>query len=92
MGRKQRGRKLIGRNRKKQEKAKRRKKLRDGCTGKKRFTDPKEAYWLAAKTIQRKRSLKAMGVYICRKCSHYHLTSKPDEYCVAVIEQEETDV
>jgi rubrerythrin len=77
----------AAKNRRKLERRALRKLLRDGCSGKRRITERSEAIEIATEILERNPSQRAVGVYLCDKCGHLHVTSRANDGCCLVIER-----
>lgn len=77
----------TSKNRRKLERRQLRKRLRDGCTGKRRIASKGEAVEIAVEMLERRPGQQEVGVYLCDVCSHLHVTSRANDGCCLVIER-----
>lgn len=59
--------------------------LRNGCSGKKRYVDKSLAVE-SAKRLMIAKGLPKASIYICPKCSKYHVSKRVRGDCVVVLE------
>lgn len=60
---------------------------RNGCDGKKQFSDYEKAK-LVCYSMMNRYSLQRAAVYVCNHCGFYHLTKTPGPDYVALLERE----
>lgn len=54
----------------------RRKIVRDGCTGKKKYESNADARYAAQSLIRDRRGVRVASTYFCERCAHFHVSSK----------------
>jgi hypothetical protein len=66
-----------------------RKNRRDGCSGKKRYEDYEKAKLDAIALLENRKAKKQTTVYLCSKCSRFHVSSQKRSGWIALIRRED---
>ncbi len=53
-----------------------RKRLKNSCVGKRKYFKKAEAYLVAAKMLENKKTLSKVAVYLCEHCSALHISTR----------------
>lgn len=68
----------------------RRKAVRNGCTGKVKYQTRELATHGASTLVMTRRGVRRAAVYVCPRCAHFHVTSKPGREWLVMVEEDVT--